>query len=147
LSGLYGAIPDPGDVREDRADRLKSDLLRCLGHPARVRLLELLGDSERSVGDLQTALDLGSSAASRHLAALRRQGLLESRKSGTSVLCRVKDRRTLKLLSLAREILVANLEDNGVLLGELTTEPTEGRPDPLADSRVVAARQARGRGR
>jgi hypothetical protein len=61
--------------------------------------------------------------------------------------CRVKHRRRLKLLALAREILAANLEENRVLLGELTIEPTGGRPDPLAGSRVAAPRQMRGRGR
>ena len=42
-----------------------------------MRLLELLGEHERTVGELQEALELDSSGASQHLAALRRQGLLE----------------------------------------------------------------------
>ena len=74
--------------------------------------------------ELQGALELDSSGISQHLAALRRQGLLESRKVGTSVRCRVKDRRTLKLLALAREILMANLEQSRELLGELDARAT-----------------------
>ena len=147
VSRPYGVIPGPGDVREHPAYRLKADLFRCLGHPARVRLLELLGTGERSVGELQTALNLDSSAASQHLSALRRQGLLDTRKLGTSVLCRIKDRRTLKLLALAREILVANLEETRILLGELDAGPAGGRPDPLAQSQPAAERPTRGRGR
>jgi DNA-binding transcriptional ArsR family regulator len=116
--------PGSGDVRSDPAYRLKAELFRTLGHPARVRLLELLGSGERSVGELQAALELDSSCISQHLAALRRQGLLESRKVGTSVRCRVKDRRTLKLLALAREILMANLEQSRELLGELDARAT-----------------------
>lgn len=102
-------------------------MFRALGHPARVRLLELLGAGERTVGELQDALELDSSSASQHLSALRRQGLLESRKVGTSVHCRVKDPRTLKLLALAREILAANLEESRDLLGELDAETATGR--------------------
>jgi DNA-binding transcriptional ArsR family regulator len=116
--------PGSGDVRSDPAYRLKAELFRTLGHPARVRLLELLGSGERSVGELQGALELDSSAISQHLAVLRRQGLLESRRGGTSVRCRVKDRRTLKVLALAREILMANLEQSRELLGELDTRAT-----------------------
>ena len=119
-----------GDVREDPVYRLKAELFRTLGHPARVRLLELLGAGERTVGELQGALELDSSSASQHLSALRRQGLLESRKVGTSVHCRVKDRRTLKLLSIAREILASNLEESRDLLGELDAQATAGRKAP-----------------
>jgi DNA-binding transcriptional ArsR family regulator len=119
-----------GDVREHPVYRLNAELFRTLGHPARVRLLELLGVRECTVGELQDALELDSSSASQHLSALRRQGLLESRKVGTSVHCRVKDRRTLELLAIAREILVANLEQSRDLLGELDAEVTTGRRAP-----------------
>jgi DNA-binding transcriptional ArsR family regulator len=122
VSGVPGGQHRGGDVREHPAYRLKAELFRTLGHPARVRLLELLGEGERTVGALQDALELDSSGASQHLSALRRQGLLESRKLGTSVFCRVKDRRTLKLLAIAREILMANLEQSRILLGELDAE-------------------------
>ena len=118
------------DVREHPVYRLKAELFRTLGHPARVRLLELLGTGERTVGELQDALELDSSSTSQHLSALRRQGLLESRKVGTSVHCRVKDPRTLKLLTIAREILAANLEESRDLLGELDAEATAGRKAP-----------------
>jgi DNA-binding transcriptional ArsR family regulator len=119
-----------GDVREHPVYRLKAELFRTLGHPARVRLLELLGEGERTVGELQNALELDSSGASQHLSALRRQGLLESRKVGTSVHCRVKDPRTLALLALAREILLVNLEQNRNLLGALDPGATGGRATP-----------------
>jgi DNA-binding transcriptional ArsR family regulator len=111
-------------VREDPVYRLKAALFRTLGHP------ELLGDGERTVGELQDALELDSSTVSQHLTALRRQGLLESRKVGTSVYCRVKDLRALRLLGIAREILMANLEESRVLLGELDAETTARRERP-----------------
>ena len=61
---------------------VKANLFRVLGHPARVRILELLRDGERSVGTLQTELELDSSGTSQHLAALRRIGLVASRRDG-----------------------------------------------------------------
>ena len=72
---------------------VKANLFRVLGHPARVRILELLRDGERSVGALQKELGLDSGGTSQHLAALRRIGLVESRREGTSVYYRVEYER------------------------------------------------------
>ncbi len=101
---------------------LKADFFRVLGNPARVRILQLLRDGERSVGALQEALELDSSAVSQHLAALRRQGLVASRREGTSVYYRVSDPRTLQLLELARAIIASTLEQNQALLDDLAVE-------------------------
>jgi ArsR family transcriptional regulator len=99
--------------------RLKAEFFRLLGHPARVRILELLRDGERSVGELQAALGLDSSGTSQHLTAMRRQGLLESRRAGTSVFYRVKDPRIFQLLEVAKQVLTGQLEETRDLLGDL----------------------------
>jgi DNA-binding transcriptional ArsR family regulator len=101
---------------------LKADFFRALGHPARVRMLQILREGEQTVGALQAALDLDSGGTSQHLAALRKQGLVTSRREGTSVFYRVKDQRILELLELAKAILTAGLEDNRALLDELAVE-------------------------
>ncbi len=101
---------------------LKADFFRVLGHPARVHLLQLLREGEQSVGALRDALELDSSGASQHLAALRAQGLVVSRKQGTSVYYRIKDPRTLELLELAKGIISGTLEDNRALLDDLAVE-------------------------
>jgi DNA-binding transcriptional ArsR family regulator len=109
---------------------LKAEFFRTLGHPVRVRVLQLLREGEMSVGALQAALDLDSSGTSQQLAALRKQGLVASRRDGTSVFYRLKDARTLELLQLAKEIISANLEENRSLLDELANEefvPQPGR--------------------
>jgi ArsR family transcriptional regulator len=87
-----------------------------------VRILELLRDGERSVGDLQEQLTLDSSGTSQHIAALRRAGLLVSRREGTSVYYRVKDERVFELLSLARSLVAASLTEHRDLLRELGDE-------------------------
>jgi DNA-binding transcriptional ArsR family regulator len=108
---------------------LKADFFRALGHPVRVRILQLLREGERSVGALQEELELDSSGTSQHLAALRAQGLVASRKQGTSVYYRVKDARTLELLELAKEIISAALEENRLLLDDLADEDFGPRKD------------------
>lgn len=101
---------------------LKAEFFRALAHPARVRLLQRLRKGEQSVGALQAALNLDSGGTSQHLAALRKQGLVASRREGTSVYYRIKDPRILELLELANTILAAGLEDNQALLDELAVE-------------------------
>lgn len=98
---------------------VKAELFRVLGHPMRVRILELLREGERAVGDLQAALGLDSSGTSQHLAALRRQGLVEGRREGTSVFYRAKDPRVFQLLESARQILTSSLTETRALLAEL----------------------------
>ena len=106
--------PDP--VRE-----VKANLFRVLGHPARVRILELLREGERSVGALQAELRLDSGGTSQHLAALRRIGLVESRREGTSVYYRVDDERVFELLAVSRAIITRRLAEQQSILRELET--------------------------
>ncbi|MGH2834631.1 MAG: ArsR/SmtB family transcription factor [Solirubrobacteraceae bacterium] len=101
--------------------QIKAEFFRILGHPVRVRILELLRDGERTVGDLQDQLQLDSSGTSQHLGALRKQGILDSRRDGTSVYYSVRDPRIFQLLEVARQILNTNLTESQAILGELAT--------------------------
>lgn len=101
---------------------LKAGLFRALGHPARVRILELLRDGELAVGVLQAELGLESGATSQHLVALRRVGLVESRRDGRSVLYRTADPRVAELLEVGRALVTRQLEEQQSLLQELAQE-------------------------
>lgn len=98
---------------------VKANLFRVLGHPARVLILELLREGERSVGALQAELDLDSGGTSQHLAALRRIGLVESRREGTSVYYRVADERVFDLLEAGRAIISRQLAEQQAILQDL----------------------------
>jgi ArsR family transcriptional regulator len=98
---------------------VKAGLFRVLGHPARVRILELLRDGERSVGSLQSELGLESGATSQHLAALRRVGLVESRREGTSVFYRAAGEEVFALLEAGRVLVTRQLEGQQSILRDL----------------------------
>lgn len=108
-------------LSSDPVREVKASLFRVLGHPARVRILELLREGERSVGALQAELGLDSGGTSQHLAALRRIGLVESRREGTSVYYRVDDQRVFELLAVGRAIITRQLAEQQSLLRELET--------------------------
>ena len=118
-------------ARQEPIYAVKAEFFRVLGHPARVRILELLREGEMSVGELQVGLQLDSSGTSQHLGVLRRQGILASRREGTSVYYRVRDPRMFDLLEVARGILTSSLEATQALLTELSEGPpgiAGGRP-------------------
>ena len=98
---------------------VKAGLFRVLGHPARVRIVELLRDGEKSVGALQAELGLESGATSQHLAALRRVGLVASRREGTSVFYRAADEKVFDLLEAGRLLVTRQLEGQQSMLREL----------------------------
>ncbi len=100
----------------------KAALFRTLGHPARVRILELLRDGEHSVGALQEALGLDSGGTSQHLAALRRVGVVESRREGTSVFYRAADPQVFALLDVGKLLIARSLHEQQELLEELAAE-------------------------
>src|SRR4029077_18295421 len=90
---------------------IKARLFRVLGHPVRVRILELLREGERAVGSLQSELGLDSGATSQHLAALRGVGVVETRREGTSVVYRIDDPGVFELLDAGRGIITRRLAD------------------------------------
>ncbi len=106
--------------------QLEAEVFRLLGHPTRMRLVELLRGGERTVGDLRAAMESESSGTSQQLNLLRKAGVLSSRKDGTSVYYRVRDPRILEILDLARQILTSQLEEQQALLEDLSSAQPSG---------------------
>jgi ArsR family transcriptional regulator len=99
--------------------QIKAELFKTLGHPARIRVLEVLREGERSVGDLVPEVGLEASHLSQQLAVLRRANLVQTRKVGTSVVYSVANPMIFELLDVARKILTSSLIDTRALLEEL----------------------------
>jgi DNA-binding transcriptional ArsR family regulator len=101
---------------------VKADLFKALGHPARVRILEVLVDGEFSVGDLQPQVGIELSHLSQQLGVLRRAGLVTSRRAGSTVIYALRDPLVAELLAVARRWLKRSLEETRVLLADLADE-------------------------
>ncbi len=87
----------------------KADLFRALGHPARIRILELLVEDERPVSGLLDETGLEASTLSQHLAVIKRTGLVESSRKGNVVTYRITDPSVEQFLAAARNVLAATL--------------------------------------
>lgn len=89
-----------------RSRRVKrgARMLRCLGHPVRLCILDLLRRSgEMTVTEIHEALDIGQAVASQHLNLMRDRGILDRRKEGVHAYYRIADDRALRVLGCVRE--------------------------------------------
>jgi DNA-binding transcriptional ArsR family regulator len=60
-------------------------LLKAMSNPARLMVLCQLAEGEKSVGELEGAVDLSQSGLSQHLALLRRENIVVTRRSGQTI--------------------------------------------------------------
>lgn len=77
------AALDPDAMRRHAGDA--SRLLKTLGNENRLMILCLLAGAERSVGEINAEVDLSQSALSQHLAVLRSEGLVATRRDAQSI--------------------------------------------------------------
>ena len=109
----------PDQLALDSIAAVKAELFKALGHPARIRILEILSDGPRAVGELQPDVGIEPSHLSQQLAVLRRAGLVTGRKDGNSVIYSIKDPTLSKLLAVAKRLLVNSLTETRDLLADL----------------------------
>jgi ArsR family transcriptional regulator, cadmium/lead-responsive transcriptional repressor len=89
---------------------LLAKYFRALGDPTRLRVLELLGDGERSVGELVAVLGLSQPKVSNHLACLRWCGFVATRREHRTIHYRLADDRVHEIVGLARQLLSENAD-------------------------------------
>ena len=97
----------------------KAEFFRTLGHPARIRILELLSERDHAVHELLAAIDIAPSNLSQQLAVLRRAGLVVQRREGAEVVYSVSVPEVRDLLLAARVILRSLLEGQDQLKKDL----------------------------
>lgn len=99
--------------------KLKGEFFKTLGHPARIRVLEMLAERERSVGELLPEVGIESSNLSQQLGVLRRAGVVTARKDGNTVIYSIASPDIAELLLVARKVLTTVLSDRVAVLEDL----------------------------
>lgn len=95
---------------------IKAAFLKVLAHPLRLRILELLGQSEQSVGQCAQVLSVDQPTVSRHLGILKQGGLVTTRQDRASVIYRLQNEETVQLLQQLTELLKRKLQVDQELL-------------------------------
>jgi len=97
----------------------KAEFFRMLGHPVRIRVLELLQDGPKAVRDLLTDVDVEPSSLSQQLSVMRRSGIVTSRREGSTVVYALAGTDVTDLLRAARRILTELSTEREELLSGL----------------------------
>ncbi|MBW8294381.1 metalloregulator ArsR/SmtB family transcription factor [Sphingopyxis sp.] len=79
-------------------------LLRLLANEKRLTILCQLADGEMAVGDIQSHVSLSQSALSQHLALLRAEGIVATRREGQAVFYRLDDRAAMCVIETLAEL-------------------------------------------
>lgn len=104
LDGPFRLSPHATDVE------LLAKYFRGFGDPTRLRILALVAESERSVGELVEALEQPQPKVSNHLACLRWCGFVTAERRGKRVFYRVADPGVTDVIALTRTLLDGNAE-------------------------------------
>ena len=99
--------------------RMKAEFFKTLGHPARIRILELLSTREYAVSEMLPEVGIEPANLSQQLSILRRAGLVTARREGLSVCYALTSPQVSELLRVARAILTGVIAGQAELLEDV----------------------------
>jgi ArsR family transcriptional regulator, virulence genes transcriptional regulator len=101
---------DPAQFKDKAAEA--ASLLKSLANAHRLMILCRLGDREMPVSDLLGFIDLSQSALSQHLAVLRDEGLVTTRRVGQSIYYSIADPAAIKVIETLAAIYCPEMYDD-----------------------------------
>ena len=84
-----------------------------MANPKRIAIIEILGDGERSVGELAEALSTSISTVSQHLRTMKDKGVVVNRKDAQTVYYHLKNPKLIEGCHIMREVLLEEMELQG----------------------------------
>ena len=92
-------------------NQLVSNVFKALAHPTRIQIVKLLRNGEMCVCDILPKLDSEQSNTSQHLALLKNQGIVESKKDGAKVIYSIRNSEVYEMIDLAETIILQQIEE------------------------------------
>ena len=83
-------------------------LLKAVANEKRLKVLCVLSNGEKSVGSLEEMVDLSQSALSQHLARLRRDEIVKTRRDAQTIYYSIDDQHVIGLVEHACELVNAH---------------------------------------
>jgi DNA-binding transcriptional ArsR family regulator len=102
MAGMFNANVDIRDFQASAGEAAR--MLRALGNERRLMILCQLSDGEKSVGEMLPLVGLSQSALSQHLAVLREEGVVATRREAQTIWYRIADPAALKVVATLAEI-------------------------------------------
>ena len=101
---------------EERAIHLKSEVLKALAQPTRLKILELLRNGERCICEIIPAINGEQSNISRHISVMQKSHLIATRKDGVKVMVKVRDPRIFEILDTVGLFLKTQMQEQSRLM-------------------------------
>jgi DNA-binding transcriptional ArsR family regulator len=87
-----------------RAAQKASELMKTLGHRDRLMVLCHLASGEKSVGELASLLDIPQSPLSQHLARMRKESLVSTRREAQTIFYSIASGKAGRMVELMHEL-------------------------------------------
>jgi len=97
--------------------KMRAEILKAIAHPVRVLVVDALSQGDLCVSELNDLVDVDQSTLSRHLAQLKKAGIVTERKDGVKVIHHLETPCILRAFDCVQEVLFRNHEQQGILLG------------------------------
>ena len=88
---------------------IRAEILKALGQPTRLKIIDFLRDGERCVCEIFPAINEEQSNTSRHLNMMVSSGILRRRKEGVKIFYAVKHPEILEVVDLATLIMTQEI--------------------------------------
>jgi ArsR family transcriptional regulator len=101
---------------EERVLELKTEILKALAQPTRMKILECLRDGEKCICEIVPAINGEQSNISRHISLMQKSNLVTTRKDGVKVMVKVRDPKIFEILDSVSLLLKKQIQETGKLI-------------------------------
>jgi ArsR family transcriptional regulator len=91
-------------IERDEDIEKATKALKTMAHPLRLKILCVLSDQELPVLEIVKRVGSSQSNISQHIGILRSEDILESKREGNKILCRVKNKKVLKFVGNLKSV-------------------------------------------
>ena len=99
--------------------KLQAELCKTFSDPKRLIIISELRHGEKSVGELTELLQCPQAVASRHLAILRKNSVVQARREGVSIFYSLTNPRIVEACDISRQVLLEQVARNKKLAEKL----------------------------
>jgi len=103
----------------EKALAMKSDILKALAQPTRLKILELLREGEKCICEIIPAINGEQSNISRHISLMQKCHLVSTRKDGVKVMVKIRDPRIFEILDKVSLVLKTQMQEQNQLARSL----------------------------
>jgi DNA-binding transcriptional ArsR family regulator len=103
----------------ERAIQMKSEVLKALAQPTRLKILECIRRGERCICEIVPAIHGQQSNISRHISVMQKNHLVSTRKDGVRVMVKVKDPTIFDIIDKVSVVLKKQLKEQEQILARI----------------------------